>query len=90
VVLEEVLNTKVQVPLSALLTCVPNLKTHLIAWLENKRGIPQDEIRCDFIEEGTNHQEIAIASWEGDASNMMLPIMYKNYNSIPSIVNGGI
>jgi len=89
VVLEEVSNTKVQVPLSALLTCVPNLKTHLIAWLENERGTPQDEFRCDFIEEGTNHQKIVIASWEGDASNVMLPITYKNYNSIPSIVNGG-
>jgi len=82
-VLEEVLNTKVQVSLSALFTCVPNLKIDLIAWLENERGTPpQDKVRCDFIKEGADHQKIAIASWEGDASNVMLPITHKDYNPL--------
>ena len=43
VALNEVLSTNIQVPLSAILACVPNLKTDLIAWLENEIEIPQDE-----------------------------------------------
>jgi len=87
--LKEVLNSNIQVPLSALLACVPSLKTNPITWLENKRETPQDEVQCDFIEEGANHQSIAIASWEGDASNVMLPMTNKNCKLIPSIVDGG-
>ena len=60
-----------------------------MAWLENKRGIPQEEVRCDFIGEGVDRQKIAIANWEGDASNVMVPISYKNCNSIAFIVDGG-
>ena len=47
-------------------------------------------MRCDFIEEGAGLQKIAIASWEGDASNVMLPITYKNCNPIAYIVDGGL
>ena len=83
------MNTRVQISLSTLLTHVPNLKTDLIAWLENERKTLQDEVRYDLIEEGVDHQKIAIASWEGDASNVMLPITYKNCNPIASIVDGG-
>jgi len=32
---------------------------------------------------------ITIASWEGDDSNGILPITHKDYNPIPSIVDGG-
>ena len=60
-----------------------------MAWLEKDREIPQEEVRCDFIEEGVDRQKIAIASWEEDASNVILPITYKNYNSVSSIVDGG-
>ena len=87
--LKEVLSTNIQVPLSALLACVPSLKTSLITWLENERETPQDGVQCDFIEEGVDHQKIAIASWEGDASNVMLPMTHKNCEPIPSIVDGG-
>ena len=87
--LKEVLSTNIQVPLSELLACVPNLNTNLIAWLENERETPQDEVQCDFIEEGVDHQKIARASWEGDASNVMLPMTYNNFEPIPSIVDGG-
>ena len=76
--------------LSTLLTHIPNLKTELVAWLENERETPQDEVRCDFIEEGDDRLKIAIASWEGDASNVMLPIAYKNCNPIASIVDGAL
>ena len=51
--------------------------------------IPQEEVRCDFIEEGTYRQKIAIASYEGDASNVMLPISYKAHNDVSSIIDGG-
>ena len=56
---------------------MPSLRSDLVAWLEKDREIPQEEVRCDFIEEGVDHQKIAIASWEGDASNAMLPILTK-------------
>ena len=46
-------------------------------------------MRCDFIEERVDRQKIAIASWEGDASNVMLPISYKTYNVVSSIIDGG-
>ena len=82
------MNTQVKIPLSTLLNHVPSLKTDLIAWLESEREIPQDEVRCDFIEEGVDRQKIAIASWEGDASNEMLPITYENCNPIASSVDG--
>ena len=87
--LRKVLNTQVQISLSTLLNHVPSLKTDLVAWLETERGISQEEVRCDFIEEGADRQKIAITGWEGDASNVMLPITYKNYDSVTSIVDGG-
>ena len=88
-ILGEVLNTQVQVSLNTLLTHIPSLKTDLVTWLEKDRESPQDEVRCDFIEEGADRQKIAIASWEGDASNVMLPITYKAYSAVSSIVDGG-
>lgn len=80
----------IQVSLSALLARVPNLRTNLIAWLENEREIPQEEVECDFIEEGVNRHNITIANWEGDALNVMLPMTHKNCKPIPSIVDGGL
>jgi len=60
-----------------------------VTWLEKDRENPQEEVRCDFIEEGADQQKIAIASWEGDASNVMLPIAYKANTAVPSIIDGG-
>ena len=51
---------------------MPSLRIDLATWLEKDREIPQEEVRCDFIEEGIDHHKIAITSWEGDASNVML------------------
>jgi len=48
-----------------------------------------EEAECDYIEEGANKQNIALASWEGDASNVTLPITHTNCKSIPAIVVGG-
>ena len=84
------MSTQVQISLRTLLNHVPSLKTDLVAWLKSEREIPQDEVRCDFIEEGADRQKIAITSWEGDASNVMLPITHKNCNPITSIVDGGL
>ena len=61
-ILGEILNSQVQISLNTLLTHIPSLKTDLVAWLEKDRKIPQEEVRCDFIEEGADHQRIAITS----------------------------
>ena len=52
--LGDILNTQVQISLSTLLTHVPSLKIDLVTWLENEREIPQEEVRCDFIKEGVD------------------------------------
>ena len=88
-ILGEILNSQVQISLNTLLTHIPSLRTDLVTWLEKDREIPQEEVRCDFIEEEVDRQKIAITSWEGDASNVMLPISYKAHTIVSSIINGG-
>ena len=63
-ILGEILNSQVQISLNTLLTHIPSLRTDLVVWLGKDREIPQEEVRCDFIEEGADRQKIAIASWE--------------------------
>ena len=46
-------------------------------------------MECDFIEEGADRQNIALASWEGETSNVTLPVTHKNCKPIPSIVDSG-
>ena len=83
------MQSKIQIPLSTLLECIPNLSEDLTAWVFGERPTPQAEVECDFIEEGADRQNIALASWEGDASNVTLPVTHKNCKPISSIVDGG-
>ena len=46
-------------------------------------------MECDFIEEGADRHNIALASWEGETSNATLHVTHKNCKPIPSIVDGG-
>ena len=87
--LKEVLQSKIQIPLSTLLECIPNLSEDLAAWVSSDRPTPLAEVECDFIEEGADRHNIALASWEGDASNVTLHVTHKNCKSISSIVDGG-
>ena len=87
--LQGVLNTNIQIPLSTLLECIPNLRDDLAGWVNKERKAPLEEVECDYIEEGADKHNIALASWEGDASNMTLPVTHKNCKPIPSIVDGG-
>jgi len=89
-VLQEVLSSSIHIALSTLLGYIQNLGADLAAWLEGEGSNPQEEIKCYFIEEGVDRQNIVLASWEGDASNVMLPMTHKNYQPIPSIVDGGL
>ena len=57
--------------------------------MNKERKAPLEEVECDYIEEGADKQNIALASWEGDASNVTLPVTHKNCKPIPSIVDGG-
>lgn len=87
--LKEVLQFKIQIPLSTLLECIPNLSEDLAAWVSSDRPTPLAEVECDFIEEGVDRHNIALVSWEGDASNVILPMTHKNCKAISLIVDGG-
>ena len=52
--LREVLNVNVQIPLSTLLECIPNLRDDFAAWVNEERKAPLEEVECDYIEEGAD------------------------------------
>ena len=45
-------------------------------------------MECDYVEEGIDLHNIAI-SWEGETSNVTLPLSHKNSSVIHVIFDGG-
>ena len=59
-----------------------------MAWLMGQEEHATPVMECDYVEEGIDLQNITI-SWEGETSNVTLPLSHKNSSVIHAIVDGG-
>ena len=81
------LEAPAQLTLKMIIQCIPSLGRDLMAWLMGNEECASLVTKCDYVEEDVDLHNILI-SWEGETSNVTLPLSNKDSPIIHAIVDG--